>query len=152
MRIQHTAPEVQHMLQVSWCAGLFDGDGCVNISKYRLPGRKNFSYRLILSLVQNSYTTVDHFRSVLGVSNCLVEIRRKVQHNRQIYDLRFDGLHALAALRLMQPFLIRKAIEAQAALDFWTAGSMGVLPGRNGFPDDVWVIREKYYRKMKRLK
>lgn len=150
--IQPPAPDRQHTLELAWCAGLFDGDGCVIISKQLQPGRKNLSYRLTLSVVQNCYSTIDHFRSILGLPHCLVEIRRTVQHNRQIYDLRFDGLHAVAALRLLQPCLIRKAIEAQVALEFWTAGSMGVLPGRNGLPTDVWATREKYFRKMKKLK
>jgi hypothetical protein len=146
------SPETERMLQVAWCAGLFDGDGCIVISKQKQPGRKNFSYRLTLSLVQNCYVTVDHFRSVLGIPHCLVEIRRKIQHNRQIYDLRFDGLHSVAALRLLMPFLVRKAVEAQAALDFWVAGSMGVLPGRNGLAAEVWVTRERYYKKLRKLK
>ena len=146
------SPVTDRMLQIAWCAGMFDGDGCVIISKQRQPGRKNFSYRLTLSLVQNCYATVNHFRTVLGLPHCLVEIRRKIQHNRQIYDLRFDGLHSVAALRLLTPFLIRKSVEAQAALDFWVAGSMGVLPGRNGLAAEVWLTRERYYKKLRKLK
>ena len=142
----------EHDLRLAYCAGLFDGDGCIIISKQWQPGRKNASYRLTLSLVQNCNYTINHFRKVLDVQDCLVEVRRKAQHNRQVYDLRFDGLHAVAVLKLLSPYLVRKAIEAGVALDFWTAGSMGVLPGRNGLDPDVWVKREKFFRKMKKLK
>jgi hypothetical protein len=146
------SPETERMLQIAWCAGLFDGDGCVVIAKQMQPGRKNISYRLTLSVVQNCYKTVDHFRTLVGIPHCLVEIRRTIQHNRQVYDLRYDGRHSVAALRLLMPFLVRKSIEAQAALDFWIAGSMGVHPGRNGLSADVWITREKYYKKLRKLK
>lgn len=147
-----TTPNISHMLRLSWAAGLFDGDGCVLISKQQLPGRKNLSYRLCLCLVQNCYGTVDRFRGILALPHCLIELRRRKQHNRQIYDLRYVGQHAVKALQLMQPYLFRKSMEAEAALDFWSEGRMGVMPGVKGLPLEVWETRARYFKKLKKLK
>lgn len=77
---------------------------------------------------------------------------RTVDHNRQVYDLRYDGRHALAALRLMEPFLVRKKTEAQTAFAFYAEASMGVHPRSSSYALEVWVIRERYFKKMKKLK
>jgi len=138
--------------RLAHCAGLFDGDGCVFISKQHMAGRKNPTYRLTLSLVQNCITTTQNFANQLGLPHCLLEIKRSKRHNRQIYDLRFDGRHALAALELLHPHLVRKRIEAEVAYEFWHACSMGVLPGPNGLDASVWKEREKYFRKLSALK
>ncbi len=139
-------------LLLAHSAGLFDGDGCVIISKQHQEGRKNPTYRLCLSLVQNCHKTVKHFRKVLGLRSCLIEVPRTREQNRQVYDLRYDGVHALRALQILQPHLVRKQIEAQVAIDFWFQCFMGVLPGPNGFPESVWKDRERFYKKLQRLK
>jgi len=147
-----TPTEQSRDLELAWCAGMFDGDGCVFISRQKMAGRKNRTYRLVLSLVQNCNVTADHFRATLGLPHCLVAVRRSVSHNRQIYDVRYDGVHALTALRLMEPFLVRKRIEAVAARQFWKECRMGVLPGPKGLPPEVWRNRERYYWKLHNLK
>jgi hypothetical protein len=139
-------------LHLAHSAGLFDGDGCVLISKQMQPGRKHPTYRLCLSLVQNCHRTVTRFQDVLGLQACLVEVRRTLQQNRQVYDLRYDGIHALRVLHLLMPYLVRKAVEAEVAIDFWNDCAMGVLPGSNGLPESVWKAREQYYKKLQRLK
>ena len=137
---------------LAYCAGLFDGDGCVLISKQHQSGRKNPTYRLCLSLIQNCFKTVRHFQSVVGLQACLVEVRRTAKQNRQVWDLRYDGHHALRALQLMQPYLVRKAIEAEVAREFWDVCHMGVLPGPRGLDLEIWKERERYYKKLRRLK
>jgi len=137
---------------LAYCAGLFDGDGWVGISRQKMPERKNPTYRLTLSLVQNDYPTISHFREVMGVQHCLVEVRRSKAHNKQIYDLRYDARHALTVLHLMLPHLVRKKIEAEVAFDFWNVCSMGVLPGPKGLPKQVWKDRAAFFTKMRKLK
>lgn len=151
-RSGHHAGQVNRDTKLAYCAGLFDGDGAVLISRQQLPGRKNRTYRLTLSVVQNCYRTLARFRDVIGQQHCLVEIRRTKQHNRQIYDIRYDGRHAVAALQLMLPHLVRKKIEAEVAIDFWTDARMGVYPGPKGLPPEVWETRDRFFRKMRDLK
>ena len=147
------SPEAQARdLDLAWCAGMFDGDGCVSISRVWTAGRKNRTYRLGAVLVQNCEFTTAHFHTILGQPHCLVAVRKTDRHRRQIYEVRYDGLHALAALRLMEPFLVRKRAEAVAAREFWAECRMGVLPGVTGLQPEVWRRREGYYWKLRQLK
>lgn len=139
-------------LQLAWAAGLFDGDGCVLISKQFQPGRKNATYRLCLSVVQNCPRTLRHFRKILGLRSCLVDVARTTQQNRDVQDLRFDGVHALRVLQLLRPHLVRKRQEADVAIKAWRECAFGVLPGCSGFPPAVWKARETYYKKLRNLK
>ena len=138
--------------KLAWCAGIFDGDGSIGISRQHLPGRKNPTYRLVLSLVQNCDVTIRKFRDYLAVPHCLVEVKRSARHNRQIYDLRYDGRHAMAVLALIHPHLVRKRIEAEVADDFWHICAMGLLPGCGGLTKEVWTDRAYFYDKMQALK
>lgn len=138
--------------KLAWAAGLFDGDGCVLISKQQQPGRPNPTYRLCLCLVQNCYETVKRFQEILGLHSCLVKVRRTTQQNRVVYDLRYGGVHALRVLQLLKPDLFRKAVEADVAIEAWQHCAMGVLPGCSGLPESVWKARESYYKKLQRLK
>ncbi len=137
---------------LAWAAGLFDGDGCILISKQHQPGRKNPTYRLTLSLVQNDYQTITYFKRLLALKSCLVTVPRTTGQNRNVYDLRYDGVHALRALQLLKPYLRRKQIEAVVAVEAWIHCAWGVLPGWRGLPPEVWKKRERYYKKLKALK
>ena len=131
---------------------MFDGDGSIGISRQYMPGRKNATYRLVLSVVQNCHVTIQTFRDYVAVPHCLVEVKRSPQHNHQIYDLRYDGRHAMAVLELLYPHLVRKRIKAEVADDFWHICQMGLLPGCGGLTPQVWRDRAYFYEKMKALK
>jgi hypothetical protein len=145
-------PGMSRSEMYAYCAGLFDGDGCIYISKTHTPGRKNPTYRLCMSLDQNCRVTVECFQKVLNVQCHLTQIPRTVQHNRQAYSLRFDGVHAAQALRLLRPYLVRKGIEADVGLEFLESGQTSLHPGPKGTPAEVWRLREALYKKLKALK
>ncbi len=147
-----TAQEIKRMREIAYCAGLFDGDGCVYVSYQQIPGRKNPSYRLGLCLVQNDLPTVENFQAILSLPSTLVKVTRTANQNKQVYDLRYFGEHAMDALKLMHNDLVRKRWESMVAQNFWVDGLMGVLPGPKGLPEDVWRIRAQYRRKLSKLK
>jgi hypothetical protein len=136
----------------AYCAGLFDGDGCVQISKTHIPGRKNPTYRLCLSLDQNCPITVKFFQDVLNVKSYMYPVTRTVQHNRQMYTLKFDGSAAVQALKILRPYLVRKGVEADVAFQYWETCSVSLHPGRNGTSQEVWDLREWFFKKLKALK
>ena len=139
-------------VDLAYCAGLFDGDGTIGISKQYQAGRKNPTYRLCLALVQNCFKTVCHFQAVVGVHACLIAVKRTTSQNRQVWDLRYDGRHALQVLGLLLPYLVRKSVEAAVAQEFWWACHMGAFPGARGLDAEIWQERERYYKKLRRLK
>lgn len=139
-------------LMHAYCAGLFDGDGCIYISRTHTRERKNPTYRLCVNFAQSCAVTVNRFRDVLGVTGYLYEVARTTQHNRQAYSLNFDGKCAVQVIQILRPYLLRKSAEADLALQFWNTCSVSLHPGPKGTPPEVWAKREALYRKMRALK
>lgn len=139
----------QNDTAIAWAAGFFDGDGCTSIVRQQVPGRKNLTYRLRLTLVQNCKETLTHFERVVGEHAFITTPGPKLEFNKQIYSLIYDGRHALAALRKMEPHLVRKRMGALAAMRFWEEGRMGTLPGPKGFGSEVWKAREYWFKKLR---
>lgn len=139
------------MIDLSWAAGFFDGDGAVLISRQQVSGRKNLTYRLKACVVQNCWKTIKHFRDVLDEQHGMFEVKRAIEHNRQVYSLVYDGRHALAVLQKLEPYLVRKQVHARAAFRFWSEAEMGKLPGMRGLSADVWRRRRYWYDKLQQL-
>lgn len=140
---------------LAWAAGLCDGEGCINISKHHMPGRKNPTYRLRLDLCQNHLETLHVFRATLarhGAPCGLYAVKRIAQHTRQVYTLAYVGRHAARALTLLRPYLVRKAPEADLALAYIAMAETSRLPGCAGFSEQTWAMRESYRQLLSRLK
>jgi hypothetical protein len=140
------------LLELVYAAGVVDGEGCISISKTRYPGRRNPTYRLVLSVSQNHLGLLERVTKGLGVPRRIYSVPRTLKMNRDAYQLQVSDQHALAALRALRPHLTRKAPEAAVAIDVYLRGQMNVHPGSKGHPPEVWKIRESGYRKLKRMK
>lgn len=142
-------------VNLAWAAGLFDGEGCISISKALQPGRKNPTYRLRLDICQNNRETLQRFKEILagqGATCHFYEVRRTTLTNRQVYQVILDGLNAAKALSALLPYLVRKAPEAAVALEYMQVAQVGCLPGPRGLPASVWKTREAYRRRLQRMK
>lgn len=142
-------------VELAWAAGLFDGEGCISISKQMQAGRKNPTYRLRLDVCQNNRETLQRFRGILagqGAIGHFYEVRRTTLTNRQVYILVYDGSNAAAALSALLPYLVRKRPEAEVALEYMQVAQVGCLPGPRGLPASVWKTREAYRRRLQRMK
>lgn len=139
---------------LAWAAGFVDGEGCIFIyrQRYTANPKRNLAYRLGFSITQNDLQVLEHFQKGLGIAGGIYEVKRLLQHNRQIYELNYTGINALRAISMLQPFLVRKRLEAQTAIDYWAQGHCGKHPGPVGWPPSVVAIRERFYQKMKSLK
>lgn len=143
----------QAAFSLAWAAGFVDGEGCICLYKQRYPDpRRKLAYRLGFSITQNDLQTLKHFQQGLGIPGGISEVKRRLQHNRQIYALNYTGVHALNVIALLQPHLIRKQLEPQTAIDYWREASGGQHPGPRGWPPAVIALRERFYQKLKSLK
>ena len=145
----------QRVAQLAWAAGFCDGEGCISITKQHCKGRKNPSYRLRLSMVQNNRETLMHFKqtaAACGAASHLFTVLRLTAHNRQIYSLVFEGPHAATCLDALLPYLVRKRPEALVALSYMRSASPGVLPGPQGHSASVWKLREAFRLKLQAMK
>ena len=146
----------------AWAAGFVDGEGCIHLAKQRFKRRRcprtrkwlrrRPTFRLRLSCTQNDYQVLAHLQSVLGPRGRIYACKRQNTSNRRTYTLNYDGDHALAAIKKVRPYLLRKDAEADVAIQYESSGWMGVHPGPKGYPEHVWAAREWAYRKLQKLK
>jgi hypothetical protein len=137
---------------LAWAAGFVDGEGCIHLAKVKRTCGHLINYRLRLTVSQNCLTTLEHLKGLLGVAGYLTKTRRRLQHNKQIYSLIYDGRHAHDVIASLAPYLVRKRLEAQIALDFYTHGQPSLHPGPKGTPKAIWDYRRRCYDKLRRLK
>lgn len=147
------ARRTQQAFSLEWAAGFADGEGCIHIfmQRYADPKRKK-SYRLGFTISQNDLQVLEHFQQGLIIAERIYKAKRLPSHNRQVYTLNCTGRSALRVIAMLEPHLVRKQLQARAALDYWRLGHGGAHPGRYGWPASVIAIRERFYQKLKALK
>lgn len=137
---------------LAWAAGFVDGEGCICIARQTYKGRPNVSHRLKLTVTQNNYEVLSELQGIIGEPSFISMLPRTEKMNRNSYALVYDSKHALSAIRKLKPFLRRKQYEVEAAERMWEEGMMGKRPGMKGWPPEVYQTREKWARKIARLK
>ncbi|WP_273150776.1 LAGLIDADG family homing endonuclease [Methylophaga thiooxydans] len=142
--------------KVAWAAGFIDGEGCIHIMKQKFNSGKNgeikYSHILRVHIAQNNLEVLEYLREVLGLHGNIHKLRRTIDTNRQGYTLNYSSSHAFELVKLIKPYLIRKLPEAEAVVAFWKEGKLDMRTGRKSLPQKIWGIRERWYRKLKRMK
>lgn len=136
---------------LEWAAGMLDGDGCIAIVKQPFRTRRPI-YRLIVSICQNCLQTLEHFRRCVGVDGVIYAVKRKLEHNKQVYNLNYSGPKALLVIRRLRAYLVRKRPEALVAISFCLNGQISQRFGRHGVPPEVEAVRVAHYLKLRALK
>lgn len=136
---------------LEWAAGMLDGDGCIAVIRQPFRNRRPI-YRLIVSVVQNCRQTLEHFRRCVGVDGVIYDVKRKLEHNKQVYTLNYSGPKALLVIRRLRAYLVRKRLEALVAISFCLNGQISRRFGPRGVPPDVEAVRVAHYLKLRALK
>ena len=139
-------------LAVAWAAGFADGEGCISIALQKFSHGRRPTHRLRFDLVQNNREVLVDFAAAVGVSGPLYATKRTTLHNRQLYHLVYDGMSAYEVICRLAPFLRRKRPEAEVAMAYVREARVGWHPGPNGFPEELWALRDWYRLKLQRLK
>ena len=137
---------------LAWAAGFIDGEGCIHIAKQRYRGKRADTYRLGVHVTQNDRGVLESLCEAVGIRAPIYEVRRAHNHRKQCYTLNFSGKSALRLLTLLGSYFRRKHREAQAALDFWIEGRMGMAGTGKPLPAELAAVREHYFHLLKRLK
>lgn len=145
-------PQIEKLMAASYVGGFVDGDGCIHTVKQFYKDRVQPCHRLKLSIVQNDREVLEVVKAIIGESGAIYKLKRDSKSNRQSYQLVYDSLHALRAIRKIRPFLRRKQYEAEIVERMWKEGKMGQRPGPKGWPPEIYEIREKWAKKLSRLK
>lgn len=142
--------------KLAWAAGFIDGEGCIHIMKQKYKssgtGEIKYSHVLRVHIAQNNLEVLEHLKKVLGVHANIHKLKRTIESNRQGYTLNYSSGHAYELVNIIKPYLVRKLPEADAALAFWKEGKLDMRTGRKSLPQKIWDIRERWYKKLQRLK
>lgn len=139
-------------LKLAWAAGFVDGDGCLCPVVQRHKGRATNSIRIRLVVTQNDHHVLDVLQRVLGERRALNGLKRQDGQNRHPYQLQYDGGHAIAAIKKIRPYLIRKAREADLCIQLFVEGRLNQSPGPKGFPPEVHRIRKALVTRIRKMK
>lgn len=144
--------QICQQLDFAWAAGFIDGDGCICAVTQRHPDRATDSVRIRLVITQNDHHVLERLQRVLGERSALNSIKRQPCQNRQPYQLQFDSGHAIAAIKKIRPYLVRKAREADLCMQLFVDGQLDRNPGPCGFPPEVHRIRKYLVNRIRRMK
>lgn len=139
-------------LELAWAAGFVDGDGCICAVMQRHPDRATPSVRIRLVITQNDHRVLHVLQRVLGEPSALNSVKRQACQNRQPYQLQYDSGHAIAAIKKIRPYLVRKAREADACMQLFVEGRLNQFPGPKGFPPEVHRVRKYLVNRIRRMK
>jgi len=112
-----TTPTV---LDIAWAAGVYEGEGYVNISKAGNKLKKDGSEykRIQVSVVQKEPWLIDRLLQLFGGHKYL-----RIQEAQPLYSWICSGSRASGFLMTIYKFLSPwKQIQADAALNKWIAG------------------------------
>ena len=103
-----------------WAAGLFDGEGCISLSK-RTPQRLNkavsYNYALILKVAMCHKDTVMRLHRMFGVGT-LHNQRLQAAHLSRAWIWFCNRDDAEIVIHKLRPWLFTKARDAELALQF----------------------------------
>ena len=144
--------QVEQAKKLAWSAGFVDGDGCICAVIQRHQNRKTPSVRVRVAIVQNDHYVLQVLKGYLGERGALNSIKRQACQNRQPYQLLYDGAHAIAVIKKILPYLVRKRREADLCLKLFVEGRLNINPGPKGFPPEVHRIRKSLVKRIGKMK
>jgi len=138
----------------AYFAGLFDGEGCIVVTKKRIAsGREYFYIQVTIDLTYRPTLNLLHFCYGGAVYD---NPERALKHPEwsDIYKWAVNSKDAYKFLKEMQPYCTVKKLEVAAAIDFFEAmAAHSEYHGERGNQDSLaYAIGDHYFKLLKRLK
>jgi len=132
-------------LFLAWAAGFFDGEGCVMVEKSKeIKCTHGFRTSLHATVTQTSKPCLELFLSNFGGSITTTETRGE---NSRRWSVQYRWIarndEALNFLRAVEPFVVVKKSQVQAALDYPLRADNGKMYGRPGNPLPETVMQAR---------
>jgi len=104
---------------LAYTAGIIDGEGCINITKFNTKSKRGFSYKLVVSVWSTSAWLTQWLKMQYGGS----VVPRKTwigsyPTKKQQWKWQLENRKAKAFLHLILPYLNLKAPEAELGISF----------------------------------
>ena len=104
---------------LSYLAGFFDGDGCINISKSHPKHSKSPRHVLQVILAQANRPFLQMWAERTGIGKLYqFKSQTKLNNRQEMWHWRMTGQQAEDLLRLLMPFLLIKRAQADIAIEF----------------------------------
>ena len=138
-------------IDLSYYAGLFDGEGCISINHHKPQrGRRTEQHTLRCHVAMNNqdliYSLKEHFKGNVKFS----EKSKKNPHWHDIWTWTVESNQALAFLQTIYPFLRLKQPEAILAIEFQKARSG--QRGKRALSSEELKYRQDCYEKLSSMK
>jgi hypothetical protein len=134
-----------------YCAGVIDGEAHVSTVMYQHKQRQHPGFRLLTCISQNHYEMLLAVQNSLGANGAIYSVPRRIGQNRQCYDLRYNGIHAIAAISQVYPYLIRKKSLALMLVKMYADCRLWEHVGLRGVHPVILDRRVKLHAKIKRM-
>ncbi len=129
-----------NLSDLAYCAGLFDGEGCITLTK---GGDSN--YRLRLKITSTDYSVLTWLQEHFGGS--IILSRKETDNNKESWDWYCKTEDQVVFLFGILPYTIIKRAQIIEALNYHFEKQNG-----GKLTEDEFVLRERYYMKLKSMK
>ncbi len=129
-----------NLSDLAYCAGLFDGEGCITLTK---GGDSN--YRLRLKITSTDYSVLTWLQEHFGGS--IILSRKETDNNKESWDWYCKTEDQVVFLFSILPYTIIKRAQIIEALNYHFEKQNG-----GKLTEDELTLREKYYKKLKSMK
>ena len=128
-------------IELAYMAGLFDGEGCISITKVypKQTNLHNASYGLTTRVSMVDKNIPEFFYSTFG--GHLVEKKPRKSEEKLQWKWGACGANASICLRELLPYLRSKTEEAEIALNFW--GTKRTRGGNKGMRGNLPKSKEE---------
>ncbi len=144
-----------NILTIAYAAGLFDGEGCISLSKSH--GRNGLTpwYQLHVKVSMTDLSPLELLHDSFGGSVCTMnapsrKLTAKGNLKRVIYQWQLKQYEAGAFLEAVLPWLLVKSRQAQLALEY--LGSITPAKPHPGIPPEEISLREGFYQALRDAK
>lgn len=136
--------------ELAYAAGFFDGEGCINIAKWRQlcsETREPGTYYKLRIILANTYLpTLEWFQATWGGA---INTKPIFGNRVQGYNWTLAQPQSARFLEEILPYLKQKRTEAELGLEFYRSNRRF---GRNARPVEYVADREAFYKRMRALK
>lgn len=100
---------------LNYAAGIFDGEGCVRITKQQRDNGRSLQYAILVSISQKDGRLMDWLYGNFGG---VVYMSHKTSQDNWVYNWRADNRKGYKFLKAVYPFLIVKKQQVEVAIRF----------------------------------
>lgn len=139
---------------IIWFAGLFDGEGCISVDRYKpnpKAGERSTKYRLKVRMNMCHFPTMERVHSLFGGSM----LYRKGYSSRNQADQgcwSVTGAKCLSVLQIIRPYLFTKAFDADIGMEFCDLLVSQKLHKTSKLSDKDLAERDALYVKLREAK